>query len=63
MATGKLENVLTFANQSVKPIFLENILPDPEQPRKTFDQPSIEELAKSIKQHGLLQPIVVRKHP
>lgn len=63
MATGKLENVLTFANQSVKLIFLENILPDPEQPRKTFDQSSIEELAKSIKQHGLLQPIVVRKHP
>jgi ParB family transcriptional regulator, chromosome partitioning protein len=63
MATGKLENVLTFANQSVKPIFLENILPDPEQPRKTFDQSSIEELANSIKQHGLLQPIVVRRHP
>lgn len=34
---------------------------NPEQPRKYFDSEKIDELALSIKQHGLLQPIVVKK--
>jgi ParB family transcriptional regulator, chromosome partitioning protein len=34
---------------------------NPEQPRKTFDQQALEELAASIKEVGLLQPIIVRK--
>ncbi|GAA2513728.1 ParB/RepB/Spo0J family partition protein [Streptomyces longisporus] len=34
---------------------------NPNQPRKTFDEDALNELAESIKQHGLLQPIVVRK--
>ncbi|MXM62101.1 ParB/RepB/Spo0J family partition protein [Streptomyces sp. HUCO-GS316] len=34
---------------------------NPEQPRKTFEPEALTELANSIKQHGLLQPIVVRK--
>ena len=32
-------------------------------PRTTFDQAALEELAASIRQHGLLQPVVVRPHP
>jgi hypothetical protein len=32
-------------------------------PRTTFDQAALEELAASIRQHGLLQPVVVRLHP
>jgi ParB family chromosome partitioning protein len=39
---------------------LSRIIPDPDQPRKFFDQESLEELAESIKIHGLLQPIMVR---
>ncbi|MDN5276002.1 MAG: parB [Candidatus Saccharibacteria bacterium] len=38
---------------------LDSIQADPEQPRRVFDQSAIEELADSIKEHGLLQPIVV----
>ena len=34
---------------------------NPYQPRKIFDQAALEELAESIKEHGILQPIVVRK--
>ncbi|MEW2122053.1 ParB/RepB/Spo0J family partition protein [Streptomyces sp. NPDC005474] len=34
---------------------------NPNQPRKTFDEDALNELSESIKQHGLLQPIVVRK--
>lgn len=39
---------------------LSHIFPDPEQPRKYFDAESLKELAESIKEHGLLQPILVR---
>jgi ParB family chromosome partitioning protein len=39
---------------------LEVIRPNPFQPRKTFDPAALEELADSIRRHGILQPIVVR---
>lgn len=44
----------------VETIPLRDIEPDPNQPRKTFSEESIAELAQSITEHGLLQPIVVR---
>ncbi len=34
--------------------------PNREQPRKNFDEDALEELAESIKQYGLLQPILVQ---
>lgn len=37
------------------------IEPNPSQPRKKFDEDSLKELADSIKEHGLLQPILVKK--
>lgn len=40
-------------------IQLSRIHPNPGQPRKTFDRKSLEELADSLKEHGLLEPIVV----
>ena len=39
---------------------LTEIEPNRDQPRKEFDQNALEELAESIKEHGLIQPIVVR---
>ncbi|MCD6259078.1 MAG: ParB/RepB/Spo0J family partition protein [Helicobacteraceae bacterium] len=44
---------------SVLEISLKDIRPNPFQPRKTFDDESLQELADSIKHDGLLQPIVV----
>ncbi|MGO4110309.1 ParB/RepB/Spo0J family partition protein [Paenibacillus sp. YAF4_2] len=41
-------------------IQLTQLRPNPYQPRKTFDDDSIRELAESIKQHGVIQPIIVR---
>ncbi len=38
---------------------LKDITPNPFQPRKTFDKNSLRELADSIKEHGLIQPVVV----
>ncbi|AEM71586.1 parB-like partition protein [Allomuricauda ruestringensis DSM 13258] len=37
------------------------ISPDPDQPRKTFDEQNLNQLAQSISEHGVLQPITVRK--
>lgn len=42
---------------------LEEIVPNKEQPRKTFDETAFEELAESIRQHGVLQPLLVRPLP
>jgi ParB family transcriptional regulator, chromosome partitioning protein len=36
---------------------------DPNQPRQAVDEKKLEELATSIREHGLLQPITVRRHP
>ena len=41
---------------------IEEIEPDPEQPRREFKEDQLEALAISIKEHGVLQPIVVTKH-
>lgn len=42
-------------------ISLEKIRPNPFQPRETFNKEKIEELAESIKEKGLIEPILVRK--
>ena len=40
---------------------VESVAPNPRQPRRTFDEEALEELAASIAEVGLLQPVVVRK--
>lgn len=45
--------------ESIKQLSITNIVVNPDQPRKTFEQQALEELAASIKQHGVIQPIVV----
>lgn len=44
-------------------VALDHIEPNSYQPRRRFDQAGLEELANSIKEHGLLQPVVVRPRP
>ena len=39
---------------------IEEIRPNPDQPRQTFDEAAMEELAASVRQYGVLQPILVR---
>ncbi len=50
------------AYESISELDVELIDPNPYQPRKYFDEEKLQELAESIKQHGLLQPIVVIEH-
>ncbi|MEM7170123.1 MAG: ParB/RepB/Spo0J family partition protein [Pseudomonadota bacterium] len=42
---------------------LEHLHPNPFQPRQHFDDEALEELSASIRENGILQPILVRRHP
>ncbi len=46
---------------NVVSIEISKIVSNPYQPRKTFDQDALEELANSIKEYGVVQPIIVKK--
>ena len=50
---------LEYDKSQLKELKISDISPDPEQPRRHFDKEKLEELASSIKIHGVLQPIVV----
>jgi ParB/RepB/Spo0J family partition protein len=50
----------TAAATLVQNLPLDHVQPDPNQPRKSFDEEALQELANSIKEHGVMQPIVVR---
>ena len=55
-------NILESADESdIKEIPLSEIRTNPYQPRKAFNEESLEELAASIKEHGVFQPIIVKK--
>ncbi|WP_143808221.1 ParB/RepB/Spo0J family partition protein, partial [Oenococcus oeni] len=47
---------------SVSTISLSSLKVNPYQPRKTFDEASLSELAESLKQSGVIQPLIVRAH-
>ena len=49
------------AESELRQIALDKITPDTEQPRKSFDPEELQELADSIREYGVLQPIVVSK--
>lgn len=45
----------------LRDIAVDEIIPDPDQPRREFDEKQLEALARSIKENGVVQPIVVVK--
>lgn len=47
---------------SSKHVLIQDVIPNPEQPRKQFTPESLNDLAESIKEHGVVQPIVVIRH-
>jgi len=51
------------ADGAPRAIPLDRIDPNPEQPRRIFDPDEIERLASSLRRHGVLQPVVVRRAP
>ena len=46
---------------NINKLSVSDLLPNKYQPRKLFDQENLEELANSIKEHGIIQPIIVRR--
>lgn len=57
-----LENDMS-SEASTSTLNINDIIPNKEQPRKTFDEDALMELADSITQHGVLQPLLVRPMP
>jgi ParB family chromosome partitioning protein len=58
---GALLSATSSESESMLEISVDEIAPNPQQPRKAFDQASIEELAASLKASGMIQPVVVRR--
>ncbi|USK39037.1 ParB/RepB/Spo0J family partition protein [Cytobacillus firmus] len=54
-------NAETESEETVQEVKIKDIRPNPYQPRKVFEKEAIEELKQSILEHGILQPIIVRK--
>ena len=42
---------------------IELVFPNPDQPRRTFDEEKLDELTESIKSKGIFQPLIVRQRP
>lgn len=52
-------SILREDNERVQKLLIQDIVPNPHQPRRQFDDAALNELAASIQQHGILQPIIV----
>ncbi|HEU5004915.1 MAG TPA: ParB/RepB/Spo0J family partition protein [Candidatus Saccharimonadales bacterium] len=53
------KTILQDDNERVQKLLIQDILPNPDQPRRQFDNEALSELADSIRRHGVLQPIIV----
>ena len=55
-------HVDTSGSSSISEVELSLITPNPDQPRRSFDEQSLAELADSIREHGVISPITLRKN-
>ena len=55
-----MNDIQTGGSSAINEIEVDLISPNPEQPRRTFDEETIEELAASIRELGLIQPLSLR---
>ena len=56
-----MDDVPARGSSAINDIPLEQIYPNPDQPRRTFDEDALEELAVSIRELGIIQPLSLRK--
>ena len=54
-----VDDIATSAHEKVHRLAIDIVVPKQDQPRRTFDQTALNELADSIRQHGIIQPIIV----
>jgi ParB family chromosome partitioning protein len=57
------EGALGVPGAQLREVSVEDVVPNPKQPRQVFDDEALEELSHSVREFGLLQPIVVRENP
>ena len=60
---GNLKSEIVEKTTAVTRVPLENIIPNAKQPRQDFDAKALEELAQSIRQHDIIQPLTVAMLP
>ena len=56
------DNTDTNSNDGVIEVEIKLIIPNPDQPRKTFNEEALQELADSIREQGVIQPIILEKN-
>jgi ParB family transcriptional regulator, chromosome partitioning protein len=54
-----VSDVAASSHEKVHKLAIDIVVPKKDQPRRSFDQKALDELAQSIKQHGIIQPIIV----
>lgn len=57
----KAKELLNTDGSDLITLKIDEVIPNPNQPRKVFEEKALEELTESIKEFGILQPIIVRK--
>lgn len=55
-----MDDIQTSGSSAINEIPIEQISPNPDQPRRNFDETSLEELATSIRELGIIQPLTLR---
>jgi ParB family chromosome partitioning protein len=59
---AEAEGALGVPGAQLREVAVEDVVPNPKQPRQVFDDEALEELSHSVREFGLLQPIVVREN-
>ncbi len=62
VASGGSSAATAVTGEGYSSLSVADIHPNPSQPRRHFSEDSLEELAQSLKRHGMIQPILVRPH-
>lgn len=67
MSDVAIDNIVSSSIKSEKPVDqfipIEQIFPNPEQPRRDFSKQDLDDLAASIREKGIIQPLIVRRKP
>ncbi len=60
-SSEQIREVIEDENSKLRDVEIEKIIPNPDQPRKKFEEKEIQELSKSIEKYGIIQPLLLRE--
>ena len=61
--TSNAAEVPVYEARTLYQVPIDRVLPDPNQPRKSFDAQALEEMVASVAKHGIIQPVIFRRGP